>query len=124
MNDIVGFAHISKNATTCKGARNPNEFISQVCPVMEFGFDGCLLVLNPQSTALAMFEKEDAYRIFKCGYYDGVITPPDLDTLNQMMYVIKAKQRKGGYNWLVRNIVIEVSLMKGQFHDSLLWAAQ
>jgi hypothetical protein len=29
MNDIVGFVHINKNATTCKGAENSNEFIGQ-----------------------------------------------------------------------------------------------
>lgn len=68
MNDIVGFVHINKNATTCKGAKNPSEFIGQTCPVMEFGVDDCVLVLNPQSTALAMFDKEDVYRSFKCGY--------------------------------------------------------
>jgi hypothetical protein len=36
----------------------------------------------------------------------------------------KSQQRKGGYNGLVRNMVIEASLMKGKFHDSFLWAMQ
>ena len=124
MNQIVGFAHINKNATTCKGAKNPNEFIGQTCAVMEFGVDDCVLVLNPQSTALAMFDKEDVYRSFKCGFSNGIVTPPDLDMLNQMMYVTKAQMRKGGYNSLVCNMVIEASLMKGQFSDSFLWAMQ
>lgn len=124
MNDIVGFVHINKNATTCKGAKNPSEFIGQTCPVMEFGVDDCVLVLNPQSTALAMFDKEDVYRSFKCGYSNGIVTPPNLEMLEQMMYVAKAQQRKGGYNGLVRNMVIEASLMKGEFHDSFLWAMQ
>jgi hypothetical protein len=124
MNDIVGFVHINKNATTCKGAKNPNEFIGQTCAVMEFGVDNSVLVLNPQSTALAMFDKEDVYRSFKCGYSNGIVTPPNLEILEQMMYVVKAQQRKGGYNRLVRNMVIEASLMKGKFHDSFLWAMQ
>ncbi len=124
MNDIVGFVHINKNATTCKGAKNPNEFIGQTCAVMEFGDDGCVLVLNPQGTALAMFDKEDCYRSFKCGYSNGVVTPPHLANLDQMMYVLKSQQRKGGYNWLVRNMVIESSLMKGEFHDNFLWQMQ
>jgi hypothetical protein len=124
MNQIVGFAHINRNATTCKGAKNPSEFIGQTCAVMEFGVDGCVLVLNPQSTALAMFDKEDVSRSFKCGYSNGVVTPPDLDMLNQMMYVTKAQMRKGGYNSLLCNMVIEASLMKGVFTDSFLWALQ
>ena len=124
MNDIVGFVHINKNATTCKGAENPSEFIEQTCAVIEFGLDDCVWVLNPQSTALAMFDKEDVYRSFKCGYSNGIVTPPNLEMLEQMMYVAKAQQRKGGYNGLVRNMVIEASLMKGKFHDSFLWAMQ
>jgi hypothetical protein len=124
MNDIVGFADIKKDATTCKGAENPNEFIGKTCSVMEFGYDDCVLVLNTQGTALAMFDKEDVARSFKCGYSNGVVTPPNLDMLNEMMYVTKAQQRKGGYNGLVRNMVIQASLMKGTFHDSFLWALQ
>jgi len=124
MNHIVGFVHINKNATTCKGAKNPNEFIGQTCAVMEFDGDGGVLCLNPQGTALAMFDKEDVYRSFKCGYSNGIVTPPNLEMLEQMMYVAKAQQRKGGYNWLVRNMVIEASLMKNNFHDNFLWAMQ
>lgn len=124
MNDIVGFVHINKNATTCKGAKNPNEFIGQTCAVMEFDSEGGVLCLNPQGTALAMFDKEDVYRSMKCGYSNGIVTPPNLEMLDQMMYVAKAQQRKGGYNGLVRNMVIEASLMKGKFHDSFLWAMQ
>jgi hypothetical protein len=121
MNDIVGFAHINKNATTCTGAKNPNEFIGQTCAVMEFGVDDCVLVLNPQSTALAMFDKEDVYRSFKCGFSNGIITPPDLEMLEQMIYATKSQRRKGGYDRLVRNMVIEASLMKGKFEDRFLW---
>jgi len=124
MNEIVGFVDISKNATSCKGAKNPNEFIGKTCPVMEFGVDDSVLVLNPEGTALAMFDKEDVARSFKCGYCNGIVTPPNLDMFNEMMYVTKAQQRKGGYNTLVRNMVVQFSLMKGTFHDSFLWALQ
>ncbi len=124
MNTLVGFVTISRNATTCKGALNPNEFIGKNCPVMEFGVDDCVLVLNPQGTALATFDKEDVARSFKCGYSGGVITPPNLDMLGEMSYVVQAQQRKGGYCVLVRDMVIEASLMKGEFSDSFLWAMQ
>lgn len=124
MNDFVGFVSIKKTATSFKGAINPNEFIAQTCAVMEFGFDDCVLVLNPMCTAAAMFDKEDVERKFKCGYSNGVVTPPGLDMIEQMFYVNKALTRKGGYNYLLRNMVIEASLMKGEFYDNFLWAKQ
>ncbi len=124
--DIVGFADINRNATTCKGAKNPNEFIGKTCRVMEFDSDGGVLVLNPQGTALAMFNKEDVYRSFKCKMQGGVVCPPsDNDNIfEDMAYVAKCMARKGGYNDLVCRMVIEASLMKGKFHDSFLWALQ
>ncbi len=124
MNNIVGFVHIKKDATTCKGAQYPNEFIGETCAVMEFGVDGCVLALNPKGTALAMFDKEDIQSSFKCGFSAGVVTPPDLNMVEQMMYVTKAQTRKGGYNWIVRDMVIAASLHKNQFNDSLLWQLQ
>lgn len=122
--DIVGFVDIKRDATTCKGAEKPDEFIGKTCPVMEFDSEGGALVLNPKGTALAMFDKQDIYRSFKCGYTSGVVTPPDLDMMEQIMYVAKAQSRKGGYNNLLSNMVIQASLMKGEFHDSMLWAKQ
>lgn len=121
MNDIVGFAHINENAATCKGAKNPNEFISKICPVIEFDSDGGVLVLNPQSTALAMFEKKDIYRSFECGYSSNVVCPPNLNILETMLYVQKVISRKGTYNNLLKNMVIEASLRKGEFSDSFLF---
>lgn len=124
MSQIVGFAHIKKEAPSCKGAENPSEFLGQTCAVMEFGVDDCVLVLNPKSTALAMIDKEDVVASFKCGYIDGVVTPPDLNMIEQMMYVTKAKMRKGGYNHIVREMVIAASLHKKQFNDGFIWALQ
>ncbi len=124
MDKVVGFVQIKKDATTCKGAENPSEFINQTCPVMEFSFDESVLVVNPQGSALAMFDKEDIYTRFKCGYVNGVVTPPDLEMMEQMAYVFQVQNRKGGYNTLLKNMVIQASLMKGKFHDSFLWAKQ
>jgi hypothetical protein len=124
MNNIVGFCTIDKNATSCAGAENPNEFIGKDCAVMEFTDYGDVLVLNPQGTALAMFEKKDVYRKFKCGYVNGIVTPPNLDLIGQMAYVGKATMRKGGYNTILKNMVIVASLSKGEFYDNFLWELQ
>lgn len=122
--DIVGFAHIDKNATTCIGAKNPNEFIGQTCAVMEFDSEGGVLCLNPQGTALAMFDKQDVYRSFECTMQADVVCPPKQDMLSNMAYVTKCMMRKGGYNKLLSRMVIQASLMKGKFTDTFLWQLQ
>lgn len=124
MNNIVGFAYIKKDATTCTGAQKPTEFIGETCAVMEFGVDGCVLVYNPKCTALAMFDKEDIKSSFKCGYSNGVVTPPGLNMIEQMMYVAKAQSRKGGYNYIIREMVIAASLHKNEFNDGFIWQLQ
>ncbi|MDQ5928969.1 MAG: hypothetical protein QG594_747 [Bacteroidota bacterium] len=124
MNDVIGFCYINENATTCKGAVRPAEFIGKRCPVMEFASDGGVLVLNPEGTALAMFDKQDVKCSFRCAYEDGVVIPPDLNFLDRIAYMQKAKSRKGGYNKIVTTLVIEASLIRGEFTDSLLWAKQ
>jgi hypothetical protein len=124
MNDIVGFCQIKKDATTCKGAKNPNEFIGQTCSVLEFGVDDCVMVLNPQGTALAMFDKEDVLTSFKCIVSGNTICPPNQHPLETMVYVGKCIERKGGYNSLLKNMVIQSSLIKGEFHDNFLWQLQ
>jgi hypothetical protein len=124
MNNIVGYVQIKKDAIICKGAENPKEFIGEVCAVMEFGYDGCVMVFNPKFTALAMFDKEDIQSSFKCGYSNGVVTPPGLNMIEQMMYVSRAQTRKGGYNNILKQMVIAASLHKNQFNDGFLWQKQ
>ena len=122
--DIVGFCTIRPNATTCKGAERPEEFMGKDCPVMEFDQWGGVLCLNPQGTAMAMFDKDDIKRQFKCKMRGEFIYPPDLDEIGQMAYMSKVISRKGGYNALLRNMVIQASLMKGEFNDNFLFAKE
>jgi len=122
--EIVGFAHINYNAKTCKGALNPDDFIGKICAVMEFASEGGVLVLNPDGNALAMFDKEDVRRSFHCGYTSGVVLPPNLNMFDQMIYIQRAINRKGGYPPIVRQMVIGASLGKGEFCDNFLWQKQ
>lgn len=119
--EIVGFAKIKENASTCKGAKNPSEFINKICPVFEFADDGGVLVLNPQGTALAMFDKEDIETSFRCGFENGIVFPPDLGIVSRLLYSNKLHQRKGGYNVILSQMVIAASLHKGVFNDSFLF---
>lgn len=123
--EIVGFCRIDPNATSCNGAKNPSEFIGKICKVMEFNSEGDVLVLNPELTALAMFDKKDIAQSFECSVSGGqYICPPKLDHIAQMLYVSKCMSRKGGYNDVLANMVIGASLLKGEFTDSFLWQNQ
>lgn len=125
--DVVGFVKIKSDATTHMGVGNAQDFIGDNCRVIEFGHDGGVLVLNRKATAIATFDKEDILSQFECGFVYGpqnVVTPPGLDMIQQMAYVTTVMSRKGGYNNLLCQMVIEASLHKGEFNDHLLWAKQ
>ena len=91
---------------------------------MEFGVDGSVLALNPEGSALGMFEKEDISTGFKCSYNGQYVCPPGLCPIEELSYITKCMTRKGGYNNTLKNMVIHASLLKGQFYDHFLWALQ
>lgn len=123
--DIVGYALIKKNATTGTSAIDLNYFTDKVCRVLEFGRDGCgVMIINAEATGIATFDKEDILSSFRCSIQGDVICPPDLDPIAQMMYSTKCLLRKGGYNNTVRHMVIMASIHKGVFTDHFLWQRQ
>lgn len=122
--NYVGFVEIDKNATTCHGAKNPGDFIGKICAVLEFDSDGGALVVNPQQNAAAMFEKQDIRRKFECIVSGNTICPPNQSEYETLMYVSKCATRKGGYNNILANMVVHLSLMKGKFTDDFLWQLQ
>ena len=121
--EVAGYATIKKDAV----GQSPlpmSEFQGQDVRVFEFAVDGGALVINRAGTGIAMFDKEHIYRKFECGVVGNVLTPPGLNMVEQTMYVGKVLSRKGGYNELLRNMVIQASLMKGKFNDQFLFAVQ
>ena len=122
--DIVGYAKIKKAATTGQSAVDLNQFHGNICRVFEFTPSGDVLVIDNEATGLATFDKEDVECSFKCSVEGLVITPPDLDFIQKVEYSMKCLNRKGGYNDLLKNMVIHLSLSKGVFNDSILWQKQ
>jgi len=123
--DFVGYAKIKQNATTIITPVNINTFAGHNVRVMEFADDGGILCMNYEATGLATIDKEDILTSFKCFMFGEIPVPPNLTNMvEQGMYVMYCNNRKGGYNDLVRNMVIEASLMKGKFCDSMLWQLQ
>jgi hypothetical protein len=118
--EVTGYCTISKNATTGRG-ENLQSFIGKDCRVFEFSTDGGVLVVNSEATGVAMFDKEDVVRKFECRVVGDVLCPPQLNVVEQMVYVAKVTMRKGGYNNLLKNMVIQASLAKGKLSDDFLF---
>lgn len=122
--NFAGYAHIKKDAKTGVSAIPMDEFLDKICRVMEFGFDGSVMVVNAKGTGIGLFDKEDIFRKFECTFYGEYICPPNMEFIEQMAYVSKLHLRKGGYAPILRSMVIQASLATGKFHDNFLWAKQ
>jgi hypothetical protein len=118
--DIVGYCLIKSDATTCAGARKPEEFIGKILRVMEFNPEGDVLVVNQQGTALAMFDACDVKQKFECDFVGDYIIPPNLNYIEKTVYASKWMNRQGGYNNIIKQMVIAISLAKGKYSDASL----
>jgi len=123
MFDPVGYCKINKDAKTGHGVNLVN-FIGQVVRVMEFAADGGVLVVDNEGSSLAMFDKCDVNCSFRCSFQGEYILPPDLDIFNQMAYIAKVQNRKGGWAPILKQMIIIHSLSKGTFTDTVLWQKQ
>lgn len=93
--------------------------------IIDIAVDGNgFLVLNANSSALAMVEKKDVDYLFYCSVLNGVICPPDINFAERLQFAVSRQTRKGGYNNIVANIVIAASLSKGYFTDDFLFQKQ
>jgi len=123
--DAVGYALIKSDFTTKNtGALDPKSFTKQPVRVMDFAKDGGVLVMNPEGTAIAMFDAEDVRCSFKATISSGYVMPPDLEITEQFLYMSRCMSRKGGYPSILRNMVVTASLHKNVFNDSVLWQKQ
>jgi hypothetical protein len=120
--ETAGYAIIKEGAKGIS-AIDIESFVGRV-RVLEFADDGGVLVIDNKSTGIAMFEPKDVVSSFKCTMNGEVVCPPGLDILSRMVYATRATLRKGGYNHIVRELVIASSLHRGEFSDHVLWAKQ
>lgn len=120
---IAGYCTIKKDAKTGVGSK-PQTFFGKDVRVMEFDRWGGVLALNQEADALCMFDKEDVVRSFKCKEKCDVLMPANYNEFEATFYVGKVLSRKGGYNYICKNMVIAASLMKGEFTDDILFAKE
>lgn len=123
MNKVVGYAIIKPTAQTGVSAVDIELFRGEICRVLEFSNYG-VLVVDREATGIAMFDNCDVLKHFKCKEECNVICHPDLSFHETMIYISKCMSRKGGYNNLLKQMVINISLHKGVFTDNILWQKQ
>lgn len=122
MMDVVGYAQIARDAVG-EGTADVSLFRGKTCRVMEFGSD-CVLVLDPDATCLASFDTRHVRSSFRCSCVQEVVCPPGLNVIEQMHYVHRCTERRGGYDRTLRGMVIAASLARGKFTDAFLWELQ
>lgn len=120
MNEIAGYCTIKKDATTGV-AQNLHKFLGKDLRVMEFASDGGVLVLDRESTGLAMFDKEDVLRKFECRELGEFIFPPELNVIEQHVHMARLTGRKGGWSPILKQMVIARSLMNSKYNDDFLF---
>ena len=132
LGDIVGYCIITKNSKSWISPAPIADYEGKPIRVLEFGHDGCVMVLHNKGTAIATFNKEDILSKFECstfrvGDVDVICKKSDKDgffDMEKQTYVQRCLHRKGGYNSLLSNMVIAASLHKGEFCDDFLWQMQ
>lgn len=83
------------------------------------------LVLEPNGRALVdVRSMDDVDRHFLCDDFGGVLLPCGLSTKEKMIQSMRRMNRKGGYNHMLRMMVIAASLQKGDFNDDFLFTKQ
>lgn len=120
----IGFCTISPKAKG-RGIQDfqMTSFLGKICQIQDLNDDGDILALNETGTALGMFEKHEIINYFlcDCSSMQGVILPPNLEFFDKMQYYNKLTSRKGGYNNIIKQMVIIASLHKGQYTDAFLF---
>lgn len=91
-------------------------------------FDICIdnsgfMCIAPQGECLVdVRDTNDVESYFLCELEGDVVMPPGLSFLDKNLFYTKRMSRKGGYNHIVRYLVIMNSLRSGKVDDRFLFA--
>lgn len=121
MQDIVGYCLIRSTATTFTGTKPLAEFLKHPMRCTEINEEGDVLVINPAADAMASVHACDVLSKFRCDVHGEYLLPPDLDYYNQVAYIAKLMNRKGGYNNTLRQMIVYNSLRKGKYDDDFIF---
>lgn len=94
--------------------------------IIDIGVDNSgFLVLEPKARCICdVRNMDDVQSHFLCDQVGDVLIPPGLSELDKMLEMNKRTMRKGGYNDILRRMVVINSLRKNKFDDDFLFAKQ
>lgn len=91
--------------------------------IIDIGRDNSgFLALEPGGLCLLDIRSmEGVDKYFFCESSGDYILPPNLTYKDKFGYIFKCMNRKGGYDNIIRRMVIFASLHSGKFDDRFLW---
>lgn len=122
--DLKGYAQIKKGEFPHHCMGPVEAYWEHPVRVMDWGVDGSALVITAAGNAMGDFPPEAVLRSFRCSERGHILLPQGLDVLGEMTYTGRCLSRKGGYNQMVRHMVIAASLARGAFTDDFLWQVE
>lgn len=122
--DIKGYCTIKQSAEGRYVADVKKWKEALYCRVMDYNIDGDVLAVLPDGQAMGMFNKNEVDSFFPCVVFGNVLCPPEANVADQEVYYLKVVSRKGGYNDILRRMVIINSLRKGKLDDDFLFSVE
>lgn len=107
-------------------AKIEREILDVPIRILDIAVDGNgFLAVAPNGvTGIDVRDMKAVDRWFECEDWGFVLIPPGLDFAKKMLEASKRIGRKGGYNDLIRRMVVMSSLHYGKFNDDFLFQCQ
>jgi hypothetical protein len=120
--DPQGYAILKPSADCTMAVGEPQNWLNPkaIHIAMELN-DRSQSALLINGAEMGMFEYSDLQHYFRCDRQGEILLPPGLDMFEQMLYASLATQRNGGYNEIVKKMVIMASFHKNEFNDNFIW---
>ena len=113
--ELQGYALVKKDANCSYGMGPASIWQGNIVRVVEFNDSSeSVLVTSRDGNAMCMFDFKDLKTSFKCQDYFNVLIPVVKGEANKVFEAMKRQQRKGGYDQIVRQMVIQASIHSGE----------
>lgn len=82
---------------------------------------GFLCIVRDPDCLVDVRSMDSVHRYFLCDSMGDILLPPGLPEKQKFIEITKRVTRDGGYNTVIKNMVIAASLSKGEFYDDFLF---
>lgn len=134
MSEIKGYAILTSLSHCIIGMDRDldPELYNQICKrimdapylaIMDIGINNSgLLLIEPKGACIVdCQDMKDIRAWFQCDELGDILLPPGLSETQQLVEFSIRHDRPGGYNPIIRSLVIAASLQSGKFNDKFLF---